>query len=145
MVTKLVKKLPELIQSRWAKNGRVKFVITAVGVFSTYLIIGILQEKIMKTPYGANNDDTTGETFKYANTLVDVYLIFGLIFMKSKSSSKYSIEMTKANNKELPNSLKIVKIVTLGTVEPTTLALFRNCKLYKNEGNILIIFRFFHI
>lgn len=90
MVIKLVKKLPELIQNRWAKNGRVKFVITAVGVFSTYLIIGILQEKIMKTPYGnaANDDDTIGETFKYANTLVDVYLIFGFIFMKSKSSFK---------------------------------------------------------
>lgn len=137
MVTKLVKKLPELIQSRWAKNGRVKFVITAVGVFSTYLIIGILQEKIMKTPYGANNDDTIGETFKYANTLVDVYLIFGLIFMKSKSSSKYSIEMTKANNKELPNSLKVVKIVTLGKAAIHDEQLNQRLSLYSEIANYI--------
>lgn len=86
MASQIAKKLPHIVEKSWLKNGRVKFVITAIGICLSYLYVGLLQEKIMKGRYGdgVNGDGTIGETFKYANTLVEVYLIFGFIIIKSK-------------------------------------------------------------
>lgn len=84
MALQLVTKLPHMVKKSWQTNGRFKFIITAIGIFLSYSCVGILQEIIMKGYYGG--DEVTGEKFKYENTLVEVYLMLGLIFIKSKSN-----------------------------------------------------------
>lgn len=84
MALQLVTKLPHMVKKSWQTNGRFKFIITAIGIFLSYSYVGILQEIIMKGYYGG--DEVTGEKFKYENTLVEVYLMLGLIFIKSKSN-----------------------------------------------------------
>lgn len=69
----------QVLRNQWDGNGRLKFVIIALGIFISYLYVGLCQEKIMKTPYGENK-----ERFTYANTLVEVSLVSGLIFINSK-------------------------------------------------------------
>lgn len=69
-------KVLQVIQNAWNQNGRSKFVIIALGIFMSFLVVGLCQEKIMKTPYG---DDK--EEFTFANTLVEVSLLSGFIFI----------------------------------------------------------------
>lgn len=68
----------------WTTNGRVKFIITALGIFGSFFCVGILQEVIMKGCYA---DDTRGnckfgERFKYPITLVLVKCFFDLVFVQ---------------------------------------------------------------
>lgn len=72
-------KLLQVFQNQWNNNGRLKFVIIALGIFISYLYVGLCQEKIMKSTYGDEE-----EKFTYANTLVEVSLVSGLIFINSK-------------------------------------------------------------
>lgn len=72
-------KLVRLIRNQWNENGQLKFVIIALGIFVSYLIVGLCQEKILKTPYGDEK-----EKFKFSNTLVEVSLVSGFIFINSK-------------------------------------------------------------
>lgn len=67
------------IQTSWKNNGRLKFILTAAGIFVAYLCVGMLQEKIMRGCYGDNC-----ERFKYAVTLVGVQSLCAFIFIKSK-------------------------------------------------------------
>lgn len=39
------------LQKSWANNGRLKFIIVALGIFFSYFIVGILQEKTMRGSY----------------------------------------------------------------------------------------------
>lgn len=79
-------KLFHIVKCCWKKNYRIKFIITAFGIFISYLCVGILQEKIMKSHYGdqINADGTKGEKFTYANTLAAVSLLSGFIFIGGK-------------------------------------------------------------
>lgn len=68
----------------WKKNGKVKFIFTALGIIVLFVYVGILQEKIMRGCYGDNesNDCSHGEKFKYELTLVLVKSFFALIFVQ---------------------------------------------------------------
>lgn len=66
----------------WDKNGKVKLIITAVGIFVSYFIVGILQEKIMRGCY--RNETGNCDKFKYELTLVGVQFIFSFTFIKGK-------------------------------------------------------------
>lgn len=71
----------------WTTNGRIKFIITALGIFGSFFCVGILQEMVMRGCYG---DDTSknckhGERFKYAMTLVLVKSFCGLVFVQGNS------------------------------------------------------------
>lgn len=72
-------KVLQVIRNEWNQNGRLKFVIIALGIFMSFLVVGLCQEKIMKTPYG---DDE--EEFTFPNTLVEVPLLSGFIFINSE-------------------------------------------------------------
>lgn len=72
-------KVLQVLRNEWNQNGRLKFVIIALGIFMSFLVVGLCQEKIMKTPYG---DDK--EQFTFANTLVEVSLLSGFIFINSE-------------------------------------------------------------
>lgn len=87
MSVQIVKNVPHMVRNSWMKNGRVKFVLTAIGIFLSYLCVGVMQERIMKGRYGTvvNDDNTIGEKYEYANTLVEVHITFGLICVRSKS------------------------------------------------------------
>lgn len=76
------------LKNQWDENGRVKFVIVALGIFVSYLMVGILQEKIMKGRYGEGEDE---ERYTYSNTLVEVSLVSGLIFINSKLNHVFVI------------------------------------------------------
>lgn len=68
-----------VIRDQWNEKGQLKFVIIALGIFVSYLYVGLCQEKILKTPYGDEK-----EKFKYSNTLVEVSLVSGFIFINSE-------------------------------------------------------------
>lgn len=72
-------KFVRMIRNQWNENGQLKFVIIALGIFVSYVYVGLCQEKILRTPYG---DDK--EKFKYSNTLVEVSLLSGFIFINSE-------------------------------------------------------------
>lgn len=72
-------KLVRVVRNQWAENGRLKFIIIALGIFVSFLCVGLLQETFMKNTYGEEK-----EKFKYANTLVEVSLVSGLIFINSE-------------------------------------------------------------
>lgn len=73
-----------MIRHSWKNNGRLKFITTALGIFLSYFVVGILQEKIMRGCYGdtVNKDCRNGERFKYAVTLVCVQSLCALTFIK---------------------------------------------------------------
>lgn len=71
------------IQRQWKENGMIKLISIALGIFLSYFVVGILQEKIMRVPY--QNDDGTSEKFKFATTLVGVNFIFSFVFMKGST------------------------------------------------------------
>lgn len=66
----------------WEENGNVKLVITALGIFLSYFLVGILQEKIMRGDYCDENGKC--ERFDYAVTLICVQFIFSFTFIKGK-------------------------------------------------------------
>lgn len=77
---KLVHIVENLIERYWNKNGKIKLIITAFGIIMSYLIVGILQEKITKSHYC----DEIGncDKFKYELTLVGIQFIFSFTFIK---------------------------------------------------------------
>lgn len=95
----------QVLRNQWDGNGRLKFVIIALGIFISYLYVGLCQEKIMKTPYGENK-----EKFTYANTLVEVSLVSGLIFINSKYQFKSKIH---PKNSDVSKNFTCVKIKLL--------------------------------
>lgn len=68
------------IERHWAQNGKVKLIITALGIFVSYLFVGFLQEKIMRGCY--SNEDQQCDKFTFAFTLVLVQFVFSYIFIK---------------------------------------------------------------
>lgn len=73
-------------QKSWQNNGRFKFIVVALGIFLSYFIVGILQEKIMRGCYG---DDTSkkcekGEKFTYAITIALVQNVFAFIIIRGE-------------------------------------------------------------
>lgn len=73
-----------IIRHSWKNNGRLKFITTALCIFFSYFVVGILQEKIMRGCYGdsVNKDCRNGERFKYAVTLVGVQSLCAFLFIK---------------------------------------------------------------
>lgn len=68
------------IRSHWEENGKFKLIITALGIFLSYIIVGILQEKIMRGCYSDKNGICN--RFTFAITLVGVQFIFSFTFIK---------------------------------------------------------------
>lgn len=68
----------------WTTNGRIKFIITAFGIFGSFFCVGIFQETIMRGCYGNDTSENCkyGERFKYAITIVLVKCFFGLVFVQ---------------------------------------------------------------
>lgn len=70
-------------RSHWKKNGKVKFLFTAMCIFVLFCYVGIIQEKIMRGCYGDDsNNCKNGERFTGAMTVVLVKTFFGLIFIQ---------------------------------------------------------------
>lgn len=72
------------ISQSWADNGRIKFIITAVGIFLSFLYVGALQERIMRGCYGDedNKDCPPERRYKHAITLVAVQMLCAYILVK---------------------------------------------------------------
>lgn len=78
-------------QKSWQNNGRFKFIVVALGIFLSYFIVGILQEKIMRGCYGnvdgkkcADNDK-----FTYAITIALVQNVFAFIIIRGECVHAY--------------------------------------------------------
>lgn len=76
----------DAIRESWTNNGRIKFILTALGIFLSFICVGILQERIMRGCYGdeGNKDCPPERRFKYAITLVAVQMLSAFILIKSK-------------------------------------------------------------
>lgn len=68
------------IRNMWEQNGAIKLVIVALGIFSSFFIIGILQEKIIKVPYV--DSDGNKERFQYEFTLIGVQYFCTFVLIK---------------------------------------------------------------
>lgn len=78
------------IRNCWEANGKIKFIFVALGIFVSFIYVGIFQETIMRGCYGedTSNECENGEKFKYAITLVLVKSFCGLVFIIGKSKKK---------------------------------------------------------
>lgn len=77
----------------WISNGRIKFIITALGIFGSFFVVGILQEMIMRGCYGSDVDNCKqGERFKHATTTVLVKCLCGLVFVQGIPINKQFFE-----------------------------------------------------
>lgn len=65
-------------------NDNTKFIVAALGIFFSYFYFGILQEKITRGKYGANEDGSLGEKFTFTLTLVGVQCLWNWIFAKGE-------------------------------------------------------------
>lgn len=75
------------IKNCWTANGKIKFIIIALGIFVSFVYVGVFQEKIMRGCYGDTNKDCkNGEKFKFAITLVLVKSFCGLVFVTGNSN-----------------------------------------------------------
>lgn len=77
---KLIHIIINSIRRYWDENGKVKLIITALGIFLSYIIVGFLQEKIMRGCY--NDENGNCERFTFVLTLVGVQFIFSYTFIK---------------------------------------------------------------
>lgn len=84
-----LERIGRAIQQNWKNNGRLKFIITAVGIFITYMYVGILQERMMRGCYGddVNKDCRNGEKFKYAVTLVAAQSLCAFTIISSNTEN----------------------------------------------------------
>lgn len=82
-------------------NERTRMIVSAAGIFVSYSIFGVLQEKITRGRYGEelNEDGTTGERYTYTLALVGVQCLCNWLFAKGK----YSI----LNDRQSPRHPKI--------------------------------------
>lgn len=69
-----------------ALNDKTRMIVSAAGIFVSYSIFGVLQEKITRGRYGdeVNDDGTTGERFTFTLALVGVQCFFNYLFAKGK-------------------------------------------------------------
>lgn len=83
-------KIIRMVRHSWKKNGRLKFLTTALCIFFAYFLVGVLQEKTMRGCYGdpVNKDCRNGERFKYAITLVAAQSLCAFLFIKSNCPIK---------------------------------------------------------
>lgn len=67
-------------------NDKSRLIISASGIFVSYFIFGMLQEKITRGRYGTeeNDDGTVGERFTFTLALVGVQCLFNWMFVKGK-------------------------------------------------------------
>lgn len=70
----------------WAGNGRLKFIIVALGIFCSYFVVGVLQERTMRVCYGDKVDGKCkdDDTFKYAVMIALVQNFLAFIIIRSK-------------------------------------------------------------
>lgn len=68
-------------------SDNTKFIVTALGIFFSYFIYGILQEKVTRGKYGADEEGNGGEKFTFTLTLVGVQCLWNWIFAKGKSNA----------------------------------------------------------
>lgn len=69
-------------------NDKSRMVLSATGIFVSYSIFGVLQEKITRGRYGEelNDDGTFGQRFTFTLALVGVQCLFNWLFAKGKHS-----------------------------------------------------------
>lgn len=67
-------------------NDKTRLMVSAGGIFVSYFIFGMLQEKITRGRYGTeeNIDGTVGERFTFTLALVGVQCLFNWLFVKGK-------------------------------------------------------------
>lgn len=67
-------------------NDKTRLIVSSAGIFVSYFIFGMLQEKITRGRYGdeENEDGTTGERFTFTLALVGVQCLFNWLFAKGK-------------------------------------------------------------
>lgn len=67
-------------------NDKTRMIVSAAGIFVSYSIFGVLQEKITRGRYGdeLNEDGTTGERYTYTLALVGVQCLCNWLFAKGK-------------------------------------------------------------
>ncbi|CRK97155.1 CLUMA_CG010552, isoform A [Clunio marinus] len=66
-------------------NEKSRLIISAAGIFISYSIFGVLQEKVTRGRYGdeLNEDGTTGERFTFTLALVGVQCFFNWLFARA--------------------------------------------------------------
>ncbi|XP_055306526.1 solute carrier family 35 member B1 homolog [Sitodiplosis mosellana] len=115
------KRIASSIGRQWEENGKVKFIITALGIFLSYMLVGYLQEIIMRGKYCDESDKC--ERYEYAVTLVCVQFLFSFTFIKALDIIKpedkkdttnclYYILAAAANASAMVSSNKALKWVT---------------------------------
>lgn len=65
-------------------DSRVRFGILAGGILVSFIIVGVLQEKVTKTKYGADENGDGGEKFVFSAMLVAVQCAIYAVAAKSK-------------------------------------------------------------
>lgn len=69
----------------WQNNGRLKFIVSALGIFVSYFVFGIFQEKMMRGCYG---DSTNGckkeDKFSYSVVVSLVQNVFAFVTIRCK-------------------------------------------------------------
>ena len=67
-------------------NDKTRLIISAAGIFFSYSVFGVLQEKVTRGRYGdeLNEDGTTGERFTFTLALVGVQCFCNWLFAKGK-------------------------------------------------------------
>lgn len=67
-------------------NDKTRLIVSSAGIFVSYFIFGMLQEKITRGRYGdeKNEDGTVGVRFTFTLALVGVQCLFNWLFAKGK-------------------------------------------------------------
>lgn len=65
-------------------NEKSRLIVSAAGIFISYSVFGVLQEKVTRGRYGSevNEDGTNGERFTFTLALVGVQCLFNMMFAK---------------------------------------------------------------
>lgn len=65
-------------------NDKSRLIVSAAGIFISYSVFGVLQEKVTRGRYGSelNEDGTKGERFTFTLALVGVQCLFNMMFAK---------------------------------------------------------------
>jgi solute carrier family 35 (UDP-galactose transporter), member B1 len=76
-----------------ALNDKSRLMVSASGIFVSYFIFGMLQEKITRGRYGdeENIDGSAGERFTFTLALVGVQCLFNWLFVKGKFCKSTSV------------------------------------------------------
>lgn len=73
----IIVRIVHVIQNSWETNGRLKFILIALGIFVSYICHGMFMERIMRGCYGdeGNKNCPDEKKFKYAIALVAVQML----------------------------------------------------------------------